>query len=119
LILGIERLSLVPRIKLEDKYQLDAALQAMGLTVAYSQDADFSGITGDKSLSVQTAVHKTYGDISEKGTEAAAATGIGIGTSAIEEGQVVTLDHPFLFFIRDTKSGEVLFLGRCADPSAQ
>lgn len=115
--LHAEKLDLgMPRMKLEEKYTLDDALKAMGMSIAYSDQADFSGISGDKSLSVQTAVHKTYADIAEKGTEAAAATGIGVGTTSIEVGQEVTLDHPFLFFIRDTKSGEILFLGRFTGP---
>lgn len=107
----------MPRFTLKSKYSLDDALKAMGLSVAYTADADFSGITGDRSLFIQGSVHQTFGDVSEKGTEAAAATGISVGTTSVGPSAVkVVIDHPFLFVLRDKPTGQVLFIGRFTHP---
>src|SRR5438270_13441745 len=84
-------------------------------------DADFSGIDGTHELFIGAVVHKAFVDVDEHGTEAAAATAVMMRAGAAppsEEPVVFRADHPFLFFIRDTKSGSVLFAGRLADPSA-
>jgi serpin B len=71
-------------------------------------------------LWISAAIHKAYIDVDEEGTEAAAATGIEMRSSAVARVQppiVFRADHPFLFLIRDNKSGGVLFIGRVADPT--
>ena len=92
----------------------------MGLSSMFDPGkADFSGIA-DMNLFVQTVVHKAYILVNEEGTEAAAATGIGVGfTSAPSEPVVLTVDKPFLYFIRHLPTGNCLFMGRVVDPTAQ
>jgi serpin B len=85
--------------------------------------ADFSSITGDKSLSISAAIHKAYIDVDENGTEAAAATAVVMVATAMAPRNpppppiVFTADHPFLFLIRDNATGSILFLGRVTDPT--
>ncbi len=84
--------------------------------------ADFSGMhTGGEDLSISAVVHKAFVDVNEEGTEAAAATGVVVGvTSAAPPPKPVHFraDHPFLFLIRDQKTGSVLFMGRLETPKA-
>jgi serpin B len=89
-------------------------LSHMGMADAFGRTADLSGIDGRRDLLVGAVVHKAFVDVSEAGTEAAAATGIGVRPLAIrrQEQTVFRADHPFLFFIRDTASGVILFEGR-------
>jgi len=86
---------------------------------AFTEGADFSGITSDTDLMISVVVHKAFVDVNEQGTEAAAATGVGIvATSAAPAPTpVFRADHPFLFLIRDMQSGSILFMGRLADPT--
>jgi serpin B len=77
-------------------------------------------MTGKRDLWISDAIHKAYIDVNEQGTEAAAATGIvmrGMAMSREQPPIVFRADHPFLFLIRDNRSGTVLFLGRLADPT--
>ena len=78
--------------------------------------ADLSGITGIKGLFASGAVHKAFIDVSEIGTEAAAATAIGIDVSFAPEPKPVTVDKPFIFLIREKSTGMVLFMGRFVVP---
>lgn len=112
----------LPKFKLEmsSSLQLKAALKAMGIVDAFSGSADFSGIsTTIKPLFIDDVYHKTFVALDEKGTEAAAATAVVMRTesAAVDpDGVDVTADHPFLFVLRDTTSGAVLFIGHVADP---
>lgn len=111
----------LPRLHLETKFDLAGTLQAMGMPTAFTPAADFSGLTtGGNALAIDEVVHKAYLDVDEKGTEAAAATGVVMRvTSArpVEEPKVFTADRPFILVIRHRASGAVLFMGRVADPS--
>ena len=81
---------------------------------AFTPSADFSGVTGSTGLSIGDVFHKTFVFVNEEGTEAAAATGVTVGVTAM--GPSFIADHPFLFLIRHNRSGTVLLLGRLADP---
>jgi serpin B len=108
----------LPRVQTETSYQLVEPLTAMGMGVAFDrQDANFRGIA-DQQLFISQVVHKTYLRIDEKGTEAAAATGIEVEVTSAPPSPppVFRADHPFLFLIRDKATGAVLFLGRIAVP---
>ena len=109
----------LPRFKAESTFDLKQALTALGLTDAFDpQRADFSGISGTKDLFIGAAVHKAFVEVNEEGTEAAAATGIGIGvTSMPMPPTVFRVDRPFIFLIRENASGKILFMGRICDPS--
>jgi serpin B len=109
----------LPRFKLEAECELKDVLSALGMPVAFKLGAaDFSGITGTRELAISAVVHKAYVEVEEKGTEAAAATGVVFArTAAIAQPAVIfRADHPFLFLIRDVQTGTILFLGRLVKP---
>lgn len=109
----------LPRFTVESSFDLGNALAAMGMTDAFTPFvADFSGIDGARDLFVSFVLHKAWGRVNEAGTEAAAATVIGISTSVAFGAPVFRADHPFLFLIRDTQTGSALFLGRLSNPSS-
>jgi len=91
----------------------------MGMADAFDPaKADFSGMTGTKDLFISAVVHKAFVDVNEEGTEAAAATAVVARMTAVAEPPPeFRADHPFLFLIRDTKTGAILFLGRILDPT--
>ena len=90
------------------------------MPTAFTDAADFSGITREERLQITAVIHQANIDVDEKGTEAAAATAVVMGRTSLPVTSVtLTVDHPFLFALRDTESGAVLFLGRIVDPSAK
>jgi serine protease inhibitor len=108
----------MPRFKFDSEFSLKDRLSQMGMPLAFTSDADFSGMTGNRELSISAVLHKAFVSVDEAGTEAAAATAVVVGlTSAPASPVEVTIDRPFLFLIRDVKTGAVLFLGRVVDPS--
>ena len=109
----------LPRFTVDSRFGLADTLAAMGMPSAFGEGADFSGMNGKRDLSVSAVVHAARVEVDERGTEAAAATGVAVGlTSALpQEPPVFRADHPFVFLIRDTRTGLVLFLGRVTDPT--
>jgi len=110
----------LPKFKLAAQFSLAKDLAAMGMTDAFSPRADFSGMDGQRDLFISAVVHKAFVDVNEEGTEAAAATGVVMRSMAVMRPRptpVFRADHPFIFLIRDTRSGSILFLGRMVDPS--
>ena len=92
----------------------------MGMPTAFTDGADFTGISTEEALQISAVIHQANIDVDEKGTEAAAATAVVIrATSAPVDMVTLTVDHPFLFALRDMESGAVLFLGRIVDPSVR
>ena len=88
------------------------------MPVAFSPDADFSGMTGNRELFITEVVHKAFVSLDEAGTEAAAATAVIVGLTAIPEKPVtVNIDRPFIFMIRDIETGSLLFMGRVLNPA--
>ena len=83
---------------------------------AFSKGADFTGISTAGGLQITKVQHKAYIAVDETGTEAAAATSVTIGTSAIENPPTVTIDHPFIFVIREMKTGLIIFSGTVNNP---
>ncbi|XP_064336482.1 serpin B4-like isoform X4 [Camelus dromedarius] len=109
----------LPRFKVEESYDLNGMLVALGVVDAFSlRDADFSGMTRKHRLAVSKAVHKSFVEVNEEGTEAAAATGITVAltSASIPHFERFHCDHPFLFFIRHNKTNSILFLGRVSSP---
>uniref|UniRef100_A0A8W4F7D6 Serpin domain-containing protein n=1 Tax=Sus scrofa TaxID=9823 RepID=A0A8W4F7D6_PIG len=92
----------LPRFKVEESYDLKA-----------TADADFSGMTG---LAISSVVHKSFVEVTEEGTEAAAATGVVTGITSAPLNNHFHCDHPFLFFIRHNKTNSILFCGRVSSP---
>jgi serpin B len=107
----------VPKFTFGTKYLLNEDLAAMGMPNAFSPHADLSGIDGSRNLFIQIVVHQAFVDVNEEGTEAAAATGVGVGiTSVGPRIPVFRADHPFIFLIQHKESGNILFLGRVSEP---
>ncbi|XP_005081504.1 serpin B4 [Mesocricetus auratus] len=107
----------LPRFKVEEKYDLPAPLEHMGMVDAFiPQKADFSGISGSQGLVVSNILHKSFIEVNEEGTEAAGATGVEVSVTSISIPEVVTCDHPFLFYINYKKNNSILFLGRLSSP---
>jgi serpin B len=92
--------------------------ESLGMTDAFTFGvADFSGINGELNLAITEILHKAFVLVDEKGTEAAAATAVIIGETAIMEPEVeIIINHPFIFLIRDRDTGAILFLGRVLNP---
>jgi serpin B len=109
----------IPKFRAESAFLLRDMLSRMGMADAFSKTADFSGIDGRHDLFLGDVVHKAFVDVSEEGTEAAAATGAAVHFMAMRPQQQITFraDHPFVFFIRDTTSGVILFEGRLVHPA--
>jgi serpin B len=108
----------MPKFEFDSDFSLKNTLAAMGMPAAFSGGADFSGMTGGKDLFISDVLHKAFVSVDEEGTEAAAATAVVMKLSAVAEEPVpVTVDHPFMFLIRDIETGAILFVGRVADPS--
>jgi serpin B len=103
----------IPKFTLETEYSLGKDLIKLGINDAFIGPADFSGISSEPLL-IDRAIHKAYVDVSEKGTEAAAATGIAMVTSMPP---TFRADHPFVFVILDNETENVLFLGKVVNPS--
>jgi len=108
----------MPRFSFKSEFSLSETLAAMGMPDAFSAGAaDFSGMTGNRELSIQEVVHKAFVSVDEAGTEAAAATAVTMPTSAPpEEPIVVNINRPFIFLIRDIETGSLLFMGRVLNP---
>ena len=109
----------LPRFKTESSFSLRGQLSKMGMPSAFTRAADLSAIDGRRDLFVSDVVHKAFVEVNETGTVAAAATGIAMARAAmLVEGPpaVFRADHPFVFLIRDSQSGAILFAGRVANP---
>jgi len=110
----------LPKFKMTSEFELAEQLKSMGMTLAFSPgQADFSGMNGSEPLFISAVVHKTFVDVNEEGTEAAGATAVVMyaGSAPPRKEVEFRADHPFVFLVRDNRSGSILFLGRVFDPS--
>jgi serpin B len=108
----------VPKFRAEARFSMREVLSRMGMPSAFGA-ADFSGIAGRRDLALSDVIHNAFVDVAEEGTEAAAATGAAaVLVSAVlpDKPVVFRADHPFVFVIRDTRSGLILFAGRLTNP---
>ncbi len=109
----------MPKFEYESSFGLKQALSTLGMGVAFTPDADFSGMNGDHNLLIQDVLHKAFVSVDEAGTEAAAASAVIVGITAMPAQQAqVTIDRPFLFLIRDIATGSIIFVGRVLNPTA-
>jgi len=106
----------MPKFKLENKYSMKNALIEMGMPTTFTEDADLTSIA--KDLYISSIIHQTYIEVDEKGTEAAAATGITLSTSAAAPGNgiIFNANHPFVYIIQENNTGEILFIGKMDNP---
>ncbi len=108
---------LLPKFTFEARAELNEPLQDMGIVDAFDSGmADFSGISASDGLSISEVIHQAYIGVNEKGTEAAAATGIVMVESLPYYKYEFTADHPFMFFIEDKRTGCILFMGKVENP---
>ena len=89
----------------------------MGMINAFGS-ADFSGMTGNRELFITDIFHKAFVAVDEKGTEASAATAVLMGMGGSSAEIALTIDRPFIYLIRDTETGTILFMGRVLDPTS-
>jgi serpin B len=107
----------LPRFKIETSQGLADLLKSLGMTSAFTYGpADFSGMDGTRNLYISNVIHKAFIDVAEKGTEAAAATAVTMNAGAAPpQGLRISVDRPFLYFLRDQPTGAILFMGRVLD----
>ncbi|XP_008050929.1 serpin B12 isoform X2 [Carlito syrichta] len=106
-----------PQFTLEDSYNLNSVLQTMGITDIFDERrADLTGISPDPNFYVSKIVHKTFVEVDENGTQAAAASGVVGVTKSLPSLVEFNANHPFLFFIRHNKTHSILFYGRIYSP---
>jgi serpin B len=109
----------LPRFKYGFKNTLKSVLTDMGMGQAFTDGADFSNIS-DLDLLINDVAHQAFIETNEEGTEAAAATIVEIGTTSFPPPPLVfDVDHGFLYIIRETTTGSILFMGRVADPLSE
>lgn len=109
----------LPVFKMSGMFMLGGTLASMGMTDAFGSSADFSGMDGSKSLAISEVVHKAFIEVNEEGTEAAAATAVVMARSIPPPQPTFRANHPFVFLIRESNTGSILFLGRVANPMAE
>lgn len=112
----------LPRFRMSSRFDLGGTLSSMGMVDAFVRGkADFSGMDGKQGwLYIGIVVHKAFVDVNEEGTEAAAATGVGVAAAAVAmpvRMPVFRADHPFFFLIRHNATGSILFMGRVLNPT--
>ncbi len=108
----------MPKFEFSQSMQLSQILRTLGMESAFGSGADFSGFTGSPDLFISEVLHKAFVKVDETGTEAAAATAVVMGITAIPEQPVeMNINRPFLFFILDRESGSIVFMGRIMNPS--
>ena len=105
----------LPRFEVETRADMTEMLSALGMPTAFGSGADFSGITTAERLHIGKVIHQADMSVNEKGTEAAAATAVGVDLS--RGPAPFQVNRPFIFVVRDRETGAVLFLGRITDPS--
>uniref|UniRef100_A0A8C3TL40 Serpin B10 n=1 Tax=Catharus ustulatus TaxID=91951 RepID=A0A8C3TL40_CATUS len=106
----------LPKLKVEENYDLKSPLSSMGIQNAFDpSQADFTGMSVKKDLFISQVIHKAFVEVNEEGTEAAAATAVLMMRSRVPT-MTFKADHPFLFFIRHNKSQTILFFGKFCSP---
>jgi len=115
----------MPRFRDERRYSLTEVLKRLGMKLAFTNDADFSGmvekpVVDGYALHIDYVVHKAFIELDEERTEAAAATAVGMvrTTAALTPEPVIEFnaDHPFIYCIMDDQTGVILFMGRMVSP---
>ena len=109
----------MPKFQMTSYFQLEHILKNMGMKISFSENADFSGMTGDSTLSIDRVIHKAFIDISEEGNEIPPSKVVAMGPSASpqnRQAKTFLADHPFLFLIKDEETGSILFMGKINKP---
>jgi serpin B len=104
----------MPKFTFSYEESLKDVLSAMGMQVAFTEMADFTGILPEGGLLITGVKHKTFVEVNEEGTEAAAVTSVEVGVTSI--GNFITFNKPFVFAIAEKSTGAILFIGRMMKP---
>ena len=104
----------LPRFRATSRHPLVEPLRAMGLTLPFSEKADFSRMTATPGVRLSDIIHQAMLEVNEEGTVASAATAVVIPRSLIGP-PVFRADHPFLFLIRDTHTGAIALIAEYGD----
>ena len=108
----------MPKFEYESSLGLKQALNTLGMGVAFTEDADFSGMNGQRDLLIQDVLHKAFVSVDEAGTEAAAATAVIVGVTSVPAQPIeVNIDRPFIFVVRDIPTNSIIFVGRVLNPT--
>jgi serine protease inhibitor len=107
----------LPKFKVSYKVKLNDVLKSLGMNLAFSRSADFSNMIEGGGVFIDHVIHKTFVEVDEEGTEAAAVTVVGMATVSFPPPQFV-VNKPFLFVIYERTSKSILFMGRVTDPTA-
>ena len=111
----------IPKFKFETKYFMIYTLSNLGMPTAFTDSADFSGMTGTNELKIDKVIHQAFIEVNEEGTEAAAATGVTMYMTSFRKQKhptpVFKADHPFIFIIQQNETGNILFMGRVNNPN--
>ncbi|MDD3095086.1 MAG: serpin family protein, partial [Candidatus Marinimicrobia bacterium] len=102
----------LPRFSFEYKATLNDVLTALGMGPVFAMNADFTGINPLGGLYISRVLHKTFIEVNEEGTEAAAATAVEVGVVSVPDYPVFVANRPFLFAIREQESGSIFFMGK-------
>lgn len=106
----------LPKFRIASPLDLGPHLEALGIVDAFAPTADFTAMTSDERLAIERVVHQSVISVDERGSEAAAASGVVVGPVSQPESVELAIDHPFLFVVRDRPTGTILFIGRVVDP---
>ena len=108
----------LPKFNFTEEYKLKPILTSLGMSDAFSENADFSGMDGKHNLYISDVLHKSFVDVDEKGTKAAAATAVIFNELVMLKKEYKFIaDHPFIFLIQDTNDGTIYFIGRVMNPA--
>ena len=108
----------MPKFKIESRFEMKKTLMEMGINAAFSKSADFSKMNGKSNLMIDEVIHKSFVEVSEKGTEAAAATAVIVREKSmvIKDNPKITVNRPFVFVIKENKNNAILFVGKYVKP---
>jgi serpin B len=114
-------LIVLPKFETKTKYRLESILANLGMPTAFNENlADFTGMYNkekiQENLFINFVIHQAYVKVNEEGTEAAAATGVGMGITAVPPRYQFIVNRPFIFLIQEKDTGNILFLGKIVDP---
>ncbi|NXY37673.1 OVALX protein, partial [Pomatorhinus ruficollis] len=106
----------LPRMKIEEKYNLTSVLTSLGMTDLFSPSANLSGISSAKSLRISEAIHEAYMEVTEEGTEAGGSEVVTGDIQHSSDFEEFRADRPFIFFVKHNPSGMILLFGRYSSP---
>lgn len=106
----------IPKFTLTYEIELNRVLSNLGMPVAFSKSADFSGMTGKKDMQIDKVKHKSFVEVNEQGTEASAATVVIMREKSASLNKIFKADRPFIFIIKENNKNSILFMGRIINP---